>query len=268
MSMVNNTSYVQAAYQSSYSYSKTTTKTTSNTKEVEEKGVATEQAAVSSGKKVDVSGATYGSPKLSQKALDYYNELKKKYGSLSFVLVSSDKKQEAEMMKGSFGNSKNLTVLIDTDKIEKMATDEKYRKQYEGIIAKASVGVLQMGTQLGSMAKDVKSYGMSVDKTGITSYFAEIKKSSSNQKKILEKRSEEKLKAKKEAERKAQKKQNQERLEGKRADKAEKEETVTITANSVEELARKIQEYYQNDLFNNVKTDSEKTVGSQMDFKL
>ncbi len=263
MSMVNNTTYAQAAYQNSYYYSKTTTTTnTTATKETDETTSTDTQQTTSSSNKVDVSGATYGSPKLSQKALDYYNALKKKYGSLSFVLVASDKKQEAEMMKSSFGNSKNLTVLIDTDKIEKMATDANYRKKYEGIIAKASVGVSQMASQLGSAAKNVKSYGMSVDKSGLTSYFAEIKKSSNSQKARIEKKSEEKLKAKKEEANKAKKKQAEERIE------KNKEETVTITANSVEELARKIEEYYQNDMFNYVKTDSEKSVGSQMDFKL
>ena len=46
---------------------------------------------------------------------------------MEFILVSPDMKQQAEQNKGSLQSSKGLIVLIDSDKIEKMAEDESYR---------------------------------------------------------------------------------------------------------------------------------------------
>ena len=37
-----------------------------------------------------------------------------------------------------------MVVLIDEDKIERMAEDENYRRQYEAIIANAGSGIAQM----------------------------------------------------------------------------------------------------------------------------
>ena len=45
---------------------------------------------ISSVKKSDVSGKTVGNPKLSEKASKYYEQLKKKFSNMDFVLVSSD----------------------------------------------------------------------------------------------------------------------------------------------------------------------------------
>lgn len=44
-----------------------------------------------SGKK-KVSGQTIGNPKLSEKASKYYEQLKKKYSNMNFILVSEDQK--------------------------------------------------------------------------------------------------------------------------------------------------------------------------------
>ena len=86
----------------------------------------------------NVGGRTIGSPKLSDKALKYYEQLKKKYSNMEFVLISPDKKAEVERNKGMYASSKELLVLIDSDKIERMAEDEEYRKKYEGILNNAT----------------------------------------------------------------------------------------------------------------------------------
>ena len=111
------------------------------------------------GKKEIKTGRTYGNPKLSKEAEDYYNQLTKKYGNMSFVLVASDKKQEADAMKNSFATPNGMTVLIDTDKIERMATDENYRAMMEAKIQAASSGLNQMAKTVGTKP-GVKSYGM------------------------------------------------------------------------------------------------------------
>lgn len=216
--------------------------------------------------KVEVKGAgTYGNPQLSEKALEYYNSLKKKYGNLNFVLVAADKKQEAEMMKGSFANSSALTVLIDTDKIEKMAEDENYRNKYEGILRNAASGMNQLKTQLGSTANNVKAYGMSVKDNGTASYFAVIDKSYEKQRERISKKAEQKAADKKAAAKKAEKEKAQERIDEKRNSD---EDTVTITANSMEELIKKIQDYYQDDRMNYVRTKEEQNVGHGFDYSI
>lgn len=270
MATINNSLYTQA-YENTYSYEKSREKKNVTSNEASQETSAANKAEETYGKdKVEVKGAgTYGNPKLSQTALDYYNSLKKKYGNLNFVLVASDKKQEAEMMKGSFASPNGLTVLIDTDKIERMATDEAYRKKYEAILSNATSGLSQMKTQLGSMANNVKAYGMSVNDNGMGSFFAVIDKSLAAQKERIEKKAQEKVQEKKNAAKKAEKKKAEERLEEKRKSAKEiDEETVTITANSVDELLRKIDQYYQQDMFNNLRTEEERAVGSRLDFSI
>ena len=85
-----------------------------------------------------VSGKTIGEPKLSDKAKEYYEKLKKKFSTMDFILVSKDMKETAKANAGQYANANKMVVLIDEEKIERMAEDESYRKQYEGIIANAS----------------------------------------------------------------------------------------------------------------------------------
>lgn len=270
MAAINNTTYAQAAYESVYSYGNSNGKknvTKGKDLETETYGQLNE---TSDSKKVEVKGAgTYGNPKLSETALNYYNSLKKKYGNLNFVLVASDKKQEAEMMKGSFASPNALTVLIDTEKIERMATDEAYRNKYEAILSNAMSGLSQMKTQLGSTANNVKAYGMSVNNNGTASFFAVIDKSLAAQRERIEKKAEEKAAAKKKEAKIEEKKKTEERIkENRKSSKEAMEDTITITANSIEELLRKIDSYYQQDMFSNLRTEEEKAVGSRMDFSV
>ena len=83
-------------------------------------------------------GNTVGDPQLSDKAAKYYEQLKKKYSDMDFVLVSNDEVDGAEQKAAKYANSNRTLVLIDADKIEKMAEDEDYRKKYEDIIGNAN----------------------------------------------------------------------------------------------------------------------------------
>ena len=53
-------------------------------------------------KKTRVYGQTIGKPQLSEKAQKYYEELKKKYGDMDFILVSSDMKEVAKAQAGKY----------------------------------------------------------------------------------------------------------------------------------------------------------------------
>lgn len=175
----------------------------------------------------------------------------------------------------NYANANNMVVLIDEDKIERMAEDENYRKQYEGIIANAASGLSQLGQSIAATGANVKGYGMQVNDGGTASFFAVLKKSGAAQKERIAKKAEQKKEAKKAEAKKAKKKEEQERLENKKDSRIddnsgieEDEDTVTITASSMEELLQKIQEYTQKYMNDDVKTDDEKKVGQQFDYSV
>lgn len=220
-----------------------------------------------SGKK-KVSGQTIGNPQLSEKASKYYEQLKKKYSNMNFILVSEDQKENAKANAAGYANSNNMVVLIDENKIERMASDENYRKQYEGIIANAASGISQLASSLSATGTSVKGFGMQVNDNGTASYFAVLEKSSAAQKERIEKKAVEKKEAKK-----TEKKKNEERLEKKRketgdVDDTDDTETVTVTASSIEELLEKIKDQEQLFLSDTVKTPQEKNVGQNVDFSV
>lgn len=217
-------------------------------------------------------GKTIGNPKLSEEGQKYYEELKKKYSNMDFILVSEDQKASAQANAGSYANPVRTVVLIDEEKIERMAADENYRRQYEGIISNASSGLSQMKSSLEKSGANVKGYGMQVNDGGTASYFAVLKKASSDQKARIEKRAEEK-KAEKRAEKKnAEKKEREERLKESRTEKSGgradiNDDTVTITANSIEELMQKISDFIFSERSDLIQSEAEKQVGQFIDFK-
>lgn len=213
-------------------------------------------------------GKTVGMPQLSEEGAAYYEELKKKYGNMDFILVSKDQKANAQANAASYANSFKMVVLIDEEKIEKMATDENYRKQYEGIIRNAASGLSQLKAQMEKSGAKVKGYGMQVKDGGLTSFFAVLKKSSSDQKERIAKRGEAKKAEKKAAAKKAEKQAAEERLHGKKTDHIENDDdTVTITASSIEELMQKIDDYTMAERSDQVMTESEQQLGQHVDFK-
>lgn len=218
-------------------------------------------------------GKTVGEPKLSEKAAEYYKELKQKYGNMEFVLVSKDMKQQAQANAASFASATKQVVLIDEEKIEKMATDAQYRKKYEDIISGATTKLSQMAESIGKTNANVKGFGVQINDGGNTSFFAVIDKSLAAQRERIAEKREEKREAKKAEAKKEAKELREERLKEKReatADKAEwaGEETVTITASSVEELIKKIEDYTLALMSDNVQTDAEKQVGQNIDFSV
>lgn len=267
---INTSSVVSNVYAQSYSASsKSTTKTT---KQDETTEVKKEEKT----KESQNLGRTIGEPKLSKEAQKYYDKLKKKFGNYDFILVSEDQKANAQANAGKYANNIKTVVLIDEDKIERMATDESYRKKYEGILSGASSQLEQLKSSMEKSGANVKGYGMQVNDGGTASFFAVMKKSSSDQKARIEKAAEKKKAEKKAAEKKAEKKKEEARLEKSRSSKADKskdidniddEETVTITADSIEELMNKISDYTFAERSDSVQTDTEKMVGQHVDFR-
>lgn len=228
-------------------------------------------------------GKTVGEPKLSETAKSYYEELKKKYGNMDFILVSKDQKENAKANAARYANPAKMVVLIDEEKIERMATDENYRAKYEAIIAGAGKNLESMKNQLSSTGAQVKGYGMQVNEDGSTSLFAVLKDSSKAQKERIEAKREQKKADKKAAEKKEEKLKRQERIENAKAQKtqqkeeesdvdsisknAKAEDGVVFTADSMEELLNKVGDYMQNVKMNEVLTTEEQAVGQTIDFR-
>ncbi len=213
-------------------------------------------------------GKTIGQPELSDKAAEYYKELKKKFSNMDFILVSNDMKEIAKSRAGSYSNPNKMVVLIDEEKLERMATDEKFRKQYESIISSAGTKLPQMKASLGSNASSVKAFGMQVNDGGTASFFAVVDKSLAAQKKRIEKNAEKKAEQKKTAAKKEAKKAAEEKWTEKREERAEaKEDLVTVSASSIEELLKKIDDIVYDARSNSVWTEEEKAVGQHIDFR-
>jgi len=218
-------------------------------------------------------GKTVGNPQLSEKGQKYYEELKKKFHNMEFVLVSEDQKEYAKSKAASFANKNKMVVLIDEAKIEKMAEDSSYRAQYESLIEKSAVGFTEMSNSIASTGADVKGYGMQVNDNGTVSYFAVLKKQGEAQseriaEKRAEKQAEKKAKAKKEA-----KAEEKERMESARkarksdkTEKAEESDNEVITANSLEELIQKLSDHVQALKSDSTLTEGEKLIGQNIDF--
>lgn len=211
-----------------------------------------------------VSGKTIGEPQLSEKAQKYYEQLKKKYGNMDFILVSKDMKAAAQAQAGSYANKNKMVVLIDEEKIERMAEDENYRKKYEGIISGATSQMQQLKKSLTSSGAKVKGYGMQVNDGGNASFFAVIDKSYEAQRKRIAKKAEQKAEDKK----KAQKEERDKREEEARTQKGDKakEDLVTVTASSIDELIDKINNTMFAAMSDNMETEAEKRVGHNFDY--
>lgn len=276
MSEISNNSALNS-YAADYSYRTEYNRKTDNNKKTDGTKEADKTA-----KKSKVSGRTIGDPVLSDKAKKYYEQLKAKYSNMDFILVSPEQKEEAESKKGMYQSSKELIVLIDSDKIEKMAEDEEYRAKYEGILSNATSQLSQMKDSLGSKADSVSSFGMTFDDNGNASFFAVVDKSLAAQKERIADKKEAAAEEKKKAQKKTQEKRAEERKadradNNKKMDSADKTNSkekssdadkVTVSASSWEELLKKIDNVIYESRADSVLTKEEKAVGQSFDYSI
>ena len=188
-----------------------------------------------------------GNPKLSDTASKYYEELKAKYGDMEFVLVSDDQMETAKEQASNINSDKNLIVMISESELEEMATNEETRAKNEKLIEDARSQMPEMLEELKKSGTTVESFGIEL-KNGEVSFFAVIDKSLAAQRERIEAKQEEKL-----AEKKAD---------------AKKKELTTVSASSVEELIKKIQDIAYEAKADSIKTTQEKMVGQSFDFSI
>lgn len=158
-------------------------------------------------------------PELSQGAKDLLNEMQKKYGDMDFFVAdySSDDEAQKYLSRGS----KEYSVLIEPELLEKMAADESVKEKYLGIIDDAKNKILEAKEEIAKMddsaevgkKSDIKSIGFSVKSDGSVSFFAELEKSSADQQKRIEELREEKRAKKKEDEKETKAKKLKEQQE-------------------------------------------------------
>ena len=257
-----------------YNKSKTNKRTDEQTEDI---AITKSDDSAETVKKTKVNGRTVGSPELTEEAAKYYEQLKKKYGNLDFILVSKDQKEYAKANASKYSNPNKMVVLIDEEKIERMAEDEKFRSQYESIISQGANGLTQLKSKLANMGLNVKSCGMNVYDNGATSFFATMDQSFKAQNKTAQERLARKKAAKKaeekKAARKAEEKKQQEKLEAGRAEKKEIREEffesdedgeVTFTADSIEDLISQIEnaDYL---IRKDIRSSFERQVGQRFD---
>ena len=127
---------------------------------------------------------------LSDRAKELLKELKKTYGDIDFIVASynSDEVADSYLANGT----KEFSVLIDPEELEKMASDDNVKKKNLGIIEEAREKLSDMKENLGDKKDDVKRLGVSIDKNGTVTYFADLEKMSEKQRERIEKAREEK----------------------------------------------------------------------------
>lgn len=226
-------------------------------------------------------GAVVGNVELSDKAKDYYDKLKSKFHGMDFVLVSKDLKSQVAANASSYGNANKPVVLIDDEKLEKMANDPSYRKKYEGIIAMSQTKLQEAKNSLTSSGAGLLNFGMSVDSNGKTSFFATVAKSNIDQAKALAKKQAEKKAAKAKEKKKAEKKAEEERIEKRREENevaqadeedekeasVEKKEYIEFKADSIDDLISQVTKYAYDNSAKTVRTEEETKVGQNVDFR-
>ncbi|MCR5589990.1 MAG: DUF6033 family protein [Lachnospiraceae bacterium] len=185
-------------------------------------------------------GTTVGDVNLSDKAKDYYAKLKEKFSGMDFILVSSDMKDQVKACASLYGSSGKPVVLIDDEKIERMANDPEYAKKYEEVIRSSMLKLESARNSLAATGASIKNFGMSVDDNGKTTFFAVIEKANEAAAKIREKNLAARKAEKAEEKKKAEKEAEEERIE--RLSEKNRE-FLEFTSESLEELISSVSKY-------------------------
>lgn len=212
-------------------------------------------------------GTVVGDVELSDKAREYYDKLKSKFHGMEFILVSKDMKSQAAANASKFGNANKPVVLIDEEKLEKMANDEAFRKKYEGIIAMSQAKLQEAKNSLVSSGAIVKNFGMQVGTNGQISFFATLEKANSAKAKYIEKKQAEKKAAKAKEKKQAEKKAQNERLEKLREGNKTEKDYIELWSEDLDDLVNNVAKYTYNHSMDKVLTEEETRVGQNVDFK-
>lgn len=172
------------------------------------------------------------SVQLSDKAKALLQELKKTYNNADIYVAEYETDEEAAeyLSRGS----KDFSVLIDPEELERMANDEEVKKKNLNLLDESLGKLSEMKDELKETGREdeVVTLGVNIGKDGQVSYFAELEKSGERTKEFVDKMLEDKKEAETDKTGKAQDLYNYEH--SKRA---------TVSANSVEDLLEQIKNF-------------------------
>ena len=203
-----------------------------------------------------------GEAGLSKGAQALLEKLRKSYSDMDFMVADFDKGDNAKDILSR--GTKEVSVIFSSSELEKMASDEKYEKEYMERVQ----GALRMSEQINrefgftsafgekSGNSEINKIGISFNSDGTTSFFAELEKSSARQREHIEKAREEKRAARKE--------QEKERLENRYLREDTGVKRTVIQAGSMEELLEKIRSVD----WNSVKAENRPQSGGRFDFTI
>ncbi len=188
----------------------------------------------------------FDSSKLSETASNYLKELKTKYSDSEIVVVGSDQADQATEIASNVKTNKSTVIVLTEDELEKMATDEETRTQNEALLDEAFQQLPEAMKKMSESGLDIKTMGIEI-KNGTTNYFAVVDKSLSAQKERIEAKQEEKRAEQKEA---------------------KKENLTKVTASSLDEFIKKLEDVLYETKADTVVTEQEKMVGQSFDFTI
>ena len=182
---------------------------------------------------------------LSEAAKNLLAELKEKYGDIDFFVAEFSTDEEAQYYHNQ--STKKYSCVIDPKTLEEMAADEAVKEKYVGIIDTADEKFDQVKEELGEDADQIKRMGITVDKDGVVTYFAELTKQTVKMQDDLRNQQKAMKAEKKEREEKAEKKkeEKEDKVDKKpETDKAEGNPVNPnkVTASTIEELTAKLKE--------------------------
>ncbi len=202
---------------------------------------------------------------LSEQAQDVLKMLRSKYGNMDFMVADFTKGDDAKEILSR--GTKEFSVLFSGEELEKMAADKKYLKQKMGDIDNAvrmsdeinrRYGFESAFGKNGTSDTTITKVGIAFNDDGTTSFFAELEKSSAKQRERIEQAREEKRADKKAEEKKAEKELQ------KYSHNTDDTKRITVQADSMEELLKKIGTID----WSAVKAENQSDSGSRIDFSV
>ena len=137
-----------------------------------------------SSKKTDSAKKANGSVQLSDRAKALLQELKKTDSNMDFIVAdyNSDEEASSYLSRGT----KEYTVLIDSEELERMAADDSVKEQNLKFLDEATGKLDELKSQLGDNKDEVVRIGISIGKDGEISFFAELEKMGERQKEFID----------------------------------------------------------------------------------
>ena len=139
----------------------------------------TGQSRTGSTRKADSS-----SVQLSDRAKALLQELKRTYSNMDFMVADYESEEEAAAYLAR--GTKDYSVLIDPEELERMASDDSVKEQNLTLLDDAVGKLDEMSEQLGDQKDEVVRLGINIGRNGEVSYFAELEKAGERQKEFVD----------------------------------------------------------------------------------